>query len=273
MDEERTLDLTNLYGFARLYKTLVQDGGGKRSTSDMLYGCYLANISLCNKGGMALQPVEPEIFFYKMQSNSARPYKTEIQTIKALTLLEWNMEIGGTNAEAVSQLCHVKTDYVQRFYDETGYNYQDTVTSFSLCEETLDPDNEPEDELNLGAFLRKHETGPKLVYICAPLRGDVEKNIAFAKEKAREVFLEGNIPVCPHLLFPPIADPRNPVEDKAAMRMCLKLIERCSEMRVYGPVWSEGMWEEIQYAEKLKIPILTDQKEVPRTRCRNELCR
>ena len=56
MDEERTLDLTNLYGFARLYKTLVQDGGGKRSTSDMLYGCYLANISLCNKGGMALQP-------------------------------------------------------------------------------------------------------------------------------------------------------------------------------------------------------------------------
>ena len=34
MDEERTLDLTNLYGFARLYKTLVQDGGGKRSTSD-----------------------------------------------------------------------------------------------------------------------------------------------------------------------------------------------------------------------------------------------
>ena len=87
------------------------------------------------------------------------------------------------------------------------------------------------------------------------------------------MFLEGNIPVCPHLLFPPIADPRNPVEDKAAMRMCLKLIERCSEMRVYGPVWSEGMWDEIQYAEKLKIPILTDQKEVPRTRCRNELCR
>ena len=76
MDEERTLDLTNLYGFARLYKTLVQDGSGKRSTSDMLYGCYLANISLCNKGGMALQPVEPEIFFYKMKSNSARPYKT-----------------------------------------------------------------------------------------------------------------------------------------------------------------------------------------------------
>ena len=173
---------------------------------------------------MALQPVEPEIFFYKMQSNSARPYKTDIQTIKALTLLEWNMEIGGANAEAVSQLCRAKTDYAQRFYDMTGYNYKDTVTSYSLCEDTLDPDNEPENELNPTAFLRKHETGPRFVYISAPLRGNIENNIAFAKEKAREVFLEGNIPVCPHLLFPPIADPRNPVEDKVAMRMCLMLL-------------------------------------------------
>lgn len=273
MGEERTLDLTNLYGFSRLYQTLVQDGGGKRSTSDMLYGCYLANISACNKDGMALQPVEPGIFFYKMQCNSARPYKTEIQTIKALTLLEWNMEMGGANAEAVNQLCRIKTDYAQRFYDETGYSYQDTVTSYSLCEDTLDPDNEPENELNPTALLRKHETGPKLVYICAPLRGDVEKNIAFAKEKAREVFLEGNIPVCPHLLFPPIADPCDPVEDKAAMGMCLKLIERCSELRVYGPVWSEGMWKEIKYAQKLKIPILTDQNEVPQAKRKNLPCR
>ena len=101
----------------------------------------------------------------------------------------------------------------------------------------------------------------------------MEKNIAFAKEKAREVFLEGSIPVCPHLMFPSIADPCDPVEDKAAMGMCLKLIERCSEMRVYGPVWSEGMWGEIQYAEKLKIPILTDQQRVPQPQRRREQCR
>ena len=273
MEEEKALDLSNLYGFARLYQTLVQDGGGKRSTSDMLYGCYLANISACNKDGMDLQPVEPEIFFYKIQSSSVQPYKTDIQTIKALTLLEWNMEMGGPNAEAVSQLCRIKTDYAQRFYDMTGYNYRDSVTAYSLCEETLDPANEPENELNPGALLRKHESGPRLVYISAPLRGDIEKNIAFAKEKAREVFLEGNIPVCPHLMFPPIADPENPMEDKTAMGMCLKLIERCSEVRVYGPVWSEGMWEEIQYAHKLKIPVLTDQKELARSKRKKEPCR
>ena len=241
MEKEGVLDLSNLYGFARLYKTLVQDGGGKRSTSDMLYGCYLANISACNKNGMALQSVEPEIFFCKMQSGSVQPYKTDIQTIKALTLLEWNMEMGGPQAKEASQLCRVKTDYAQRFYDVTGYNYKDTVTSYSLCEDTLDPDNEPDTELNPAALLRRHETGPRLVYISAPLRGDMEKNIAFAKGKAREVFLEGNIPVCPHLMLPSIADPCDPVEDKAAMGMCLKLIERCSELRVYGPVWSEGI--------------------------------
>ena len=273
MEKEGVLDLSNLYGFVRLYKTLVQDGDGKRSTSDMLYGCYLANISACNKNGMALQSVEPEIFFCKMQSGSVQPYKTDIQTIKALTLLEWNMEMGGPQAKEASQLCRVKTDYAQRFYDVTGYNYNDTVTSYSLCEDTLDPDNEPDTELNPAALLRRHETGPKLVYISAPLRGDMEKNIAFAKEKAREVFLEGSIPVCPHLMFPSIADPCDPVEDKAAMGMCLKLIERCSELRVYGPVWSEGMWKEIKYAQKLKIPILTDQNEVPQAKRKNLPCR
>lgn len=123
---------------------------------------------------------------------------------------------------------------------------------------------------NISACNKK---GPKLVYVSAPLRGDVEKNIAFAKEKAREVFLEGNIPVCPHLMFPPIADPRNAAEDKAAMEMCLKLLERCSEMRVYGPIWSEGMWQEIRHAEKLKIPIKTDQQEIPRTRRVQPPCR
>ena len=43
--------------------------------------------------------------------------------------------------------------------------------------------------------------GPRLVYICAPLRGELEKNIAFAKEKAQEVFQAGDIPICPHLMF------------------------------------------------------------------------
>ena len=61
----------------------------------------------------------------------------------------------------------------------------------------------------LSAFRERtpeHDTrgGPKLVYICAPLLEDAEQNITFAKETAREVFLSGDIPVCPHLMFPPL---------------------------------------------------------------------
>ena len=93
----------------------------------------------------------------------------------------------------------------------------------------------------------------------------MEKNIEFARQKAKEVFQEGDIPVCPHLMFPPIADPTNPVEDKAAIEMGLKLLEQCQQIHVYGPVWTEGMWGEIRHAERLGIPIMTDQKTIGRT--------
>ena len=107
--------------------------------------------------------------------------------------------------------------------------------------------------------------GPKLVYICAPLRGDVEKNIEFARQKAQEVFQSGDIPICPHLMFPPIADPGNPVQDQAAREMGLKLLESCQEIRVCGSERTEGMWAEIQQAMDLEIPIKTDQKAVGRS--------
>ena len=108
----------------------------------------------------------------------------------------------------------------------------------------------------------RRQDSPKLIYICAPLRGEVEKNITFAREKAREVFAEGDVPICPHLLFPPIADPGNPAQDQAAREMGLRLVESCQQVNVYGPVWTEGMWAEINHAERLGIPVLTDQKEL-----------
>ena len=118
----------------------------------------------------------------------------------------------------------------------------------------------------LGVFrdrvTERRQDGPRLVYICAPLRGEVEKNIAFARDKAREVFAAGNVPICPHLMFPPIADPENPAQDQAAREMGLRLVESCQQVNVYGPVWTEGMWAEINHAERLGIPVLTDQKEL-----------
>ena len=106
------------------------------------------------------------------------------------------------------------------------------------------------------------QNGPKLVYICAPLRGEVEKNIEFARQKAQEVFQAGDIPVCPHLMFPPVADPKNPQQDQAAREMGLRLVESCQQVNVYGPEWTEGMWAEIRHAMDLGIEVKTDQQTI-----------
>ena len=105
-------------------------------------------------------------------------------------------------------------------------------------------------------------SSPKLVYICAPLRGEVEKNIEFARQKAQEVFQAGDIPVCPHLMFPPVADPENPQQDQAAREMGLRLVESCQQVNVYGPEWTEGMWAEIRHAMDLGIEVKTDQQTI-----------
>lgn len=117
----------------------------------------------------------------------------------------------------------------------------------------------------LSVFRDRALDGPKLVYICAPLRGEVEKNIEFARQKAHEVFRSGNVPVCPHLMFPPIADPEDPAQDKTAREMGLRLVESCQEVHVYGTEWTDGMWAEIRHAMDLGIEVKTDQKTIGRS--------
>lgn len=121
----------------------------------------------------------------------------------------------------------------------------------------------------LEGYCKKVEPSPrrKLVYICAPLRGDVERNIEFAQQRARGVFLAGDIPVCPHLMFPPIADPDNPGEDQTAREMGLQLVALCQQVNAYGSTQTPGMLEEIILAEKLNIPVKYFEEEGTRPPC------
>ena len=66
-------------------------------------------------------------------------------------------------------------------------------------------------------------------------------------------------------MFPPIADPGDPAQDLAAREMGLRLVEKCQQVNVYGPVFTEGMWAEIHRANKLDIPVVTDSKTKGRT--------
>lgn len=263
--EKKVLDLSDIQGYARLYATLVNDGAMEENRlAHTTYAWYLSNIAAYNDSYDArLVPVNEETFCFKIKTAKEQPYKTDIQTIKALILLEWNMSDKPEYAEAQKEASAFYLGYMEMFYAKYGYSALDSITSFSLCEDSLNPTFEPESEINPAVLFRNQKADVKFVYISAPLRGDVKKNIAFAKGKAREVFEEGNIPICPHLMFPPIANPDNPTEDQKAMKMCLKLIERCNEMRVYGKEWTEGMWAEIRHAEYMKIPVVTDQTKVP----------
>lgn len=123
--------------------------------------------------------------------------------------------------------------------------------------------------LYLDAFrdrqVERAQDGPKLVYICAPLRGELEKNIEFARQKAQEVFQNGDLPICPHLLFPPIADATDPVQDEAARDMGLRLVASCQQVNVYSTAWTAGMQAEIIHAQSLGIPVVTEQKPIKRT--------
>ena len=105
-------------------------------------------------------------------------------------------------------------------------------------------------------------SSPKLVYICAPLRGDVIGNIEFARQKAQEVFQSGSIPVCPHITLPSNADPACSVQDEAAREMGLQLVESCQQLNVYGSTITEGMRAEIHRAQERGIPVVYEQEPV-----------
>lgn len=100
--QDKVRDLSNIYGFGRLYKTLLQDEAGFPNTMlERLYEWYCSNIAAYNACHEdQLIPLKKEIFGYHLQKQHGKPYLTDIQTIKALALLDWNMSDQSEYAEA-----------------------------------------------------------------------------------------------------------------------------------------------------------------------------
>jgi len=93
------------------------------------------------------------------------------------------------------------------------------------------------------------------VYICSPLRGDVEGNIKKAVEYSRFAYTKGKVPLAPHVIFTTFLDDTNENERKAGIKMGLKLLDVCDELWVFGDRVSEGMVAEIEKAKKLGLKI------------------
>ena len=101
----------------------------------------------------------------------------------------------------------------------------------------------------------------KLIYVCSPYRGDISTNTEQAKGYCRKIVQEGDIPIAPHLLFPQFMDDSKASERERAMEMNLEIMRYCDAVHVFGHQISFGMFQEIQAAKKLGIPVVQEEIE------------
>lgn len=72
----------------------------------------------------------------------------------------------------------------------------------------------------------------KLVYICSPLRGDMEANIQRAMRYNAYAAGCGVIPIAPHVAWNGVFDDTVPEKREEALRLGLELLKRCDEVWV-----------------------------------------
>jgi hypothetical protein len=95
-------------------------------------------------------------------------------------------------------------------------------------------------------------------YVCSPYRGDVENNVKAAREYCKYVMGRGYIPVCPHLFYPQFLNDDIPEEREMGIQAALWNIGGCEKVFVFlnsERYISDGMLEEIKYAQAKYIPI------------------
>ena len=92
----------------------------------------------------------------------------------------------------------------------------------------------------------------KLCYVCSPYRGDVARNVKYAKELTGRAVRKGLVPITPHLYITQALDDRNPEERALGMEAGLHLLEPCECIMIGGRYGiSEGMRYEIERAHKM----------------------
>ena len=92
----------------------------------------------------------------------------------------------------------------------------------------------------------------KKVYICAPLGGDVEKNLQRVRRYTEYALKRGTAPVVPHF-YALCLDDSKPNEREIGMAAGLSLLWFCDEMWIFGDEITSGMASEIQFCKNLNV--------------------
>ena len=94
-----------------------------------------------------------------------------------------------------------------------------------------------------------------VVYICSPLRGDIERNIRKANGYCRFAVSQSAVPIAPHTILTGFLDDTIPEERQIGMTLGMELLSRCDELWVFGAKLSAGMEAELKVAQQLKLPV------------------
>lgn len=98
----------------------------------------------------------------------------------------------------------------------------------------------------------------KRIFVCSPLRGDYEANIAKARAFCKQVLLEGCIPYAPHLFFTQFLDDTDEAQRMLGIEAGIEELRRCDELWAFlapGAEPSQGMKMEIAVAQEVGIPV------------------
>lgn len=100
----------------------------------------------------------------------------------------------------------------------------------------------------------------KRVYVCSPLRGDIQGNMKKAASYCRFAVENGVFPIAPHIYCTQFLDDNIPQEREVGLKMGLELLEDCEELWYFGSP-SEGMKGEIAKAKSMEIPVIDKTEE------------
>lgn len=95
---------------------------------------------------------------------------------------------------------------------------------------------------------RPHFDYHPMVYICSPYAGNIEENVRNARRYSRFAVDKGYLPITPHLLYPQFLDDGMQSERDLGMFFGIVLMDKCSEVWVFGERISAGMKIEIDRA-------------------------
>lgn len=87
------------------------------------------------------------------------------------------------------------------------------------------------------------------IYVCSPLKGDIEKNIEKAKGYCRDIMLNSNgenVAFAPHAFFTQFLDDEIPEHRAIGLKAGLDMLLMFDELWVFGKP-SEGMKAEIKW--------------------------